>query len=64
MAYRLIGAILLFSAGVVVYAGVNQGWWAWLELEEGWTLSVSIGLMILAGVLLPRRRRGRRRSHG
>ena len=61
MAYRLIGAILLFSVGVVVYAGVYQGWWAWLELEEGWALGVSIGLMIIAGVLLPR---GRRRSRG
>ena len=61
MEYRQIVAILLFIAGVVVYAGVSQGWWDWLGLEEGRALGVSLGLMILAGVLLPRRR-GRRRS--
>ena len=62
MEYRQIVAILLFIVGVVVYAGGFQGWWDWLDLEEGRALGVSIGLMILAGILLPRRRRGRRQS--
>ena len=62
--YRLIGAILLFSVGVVVFAGVNQGWWAWLGVAEVWALGVGIGLMILAGDLLRRGRRRSRRSRG
>lgn len=30
MESRLIGAIPLFIAGVVVFAGGFQGWWDWL----------------------------------
>ena len=48
MEYRLMGAVLLFViGGLVAFAG---GWWV-----------VGIGLMIVAGVLLPGGRRGRRR---
>ena len=60
---RKIVGILLFIAGVVVYAGVIRGWWDWLDLEEIWSLGVSAGLMILGGwlALLRRGRRGSRR---
>ena len=53
-AYRLMGAVLLLGAGVLV--AFARGWWV-----------VGIGLMIVAGVLLPggrRSRRRRRRSRG
>ena len=43
-----MGAVLLLGAGVLV--AFARGWWV-----------VGIGLMIVAGVLLPGGRRGRRR---
>ena len=46
--YRVIGAVLLFVIGAL--AAFGGGWWG-----------VGIGLMIVAGVVLPRPRRGRRR---
>ena len=45
---RLMGAVLLLGAGVLV--AFARGWWV-----------VGIGLMIVAGVLLSGGRRGRRR---
>ena len=48
MDYRLMGAVLLLGAGVLV--AFARGWWV-----------VGIGLMIVAGVLLSGGRRGRRR---
>ena len=49
MDYRLMGAVLLLGAGVLV--AFARGWWV-----------VGIGLMIVAGVLLSGGRRWRRRS--
>ena len=58
---RKIVGILLFIAGVVVYAGVIRGWWDWSDLEEIWAfLGVGIGLMILVGLLAARLLGGRR----
>ena len=51
MDYRLMGAVLLLGAGVLV--AFARGWWV-----------VGIGLMILATVVLPGGRRRRRRSRG
>ena len=48
MEYRVIGAVLLFVIGAL--AAFGGGWWG-----------VGLGLMIVAGVLLPGGRRGRRR---
>ena len=48
MEYRLMGAVLLFVIGGLVAFG--GGWWG-----------VGLGLMIVAGVVLPGGRRGRRR---
>ena len=61
---RVIGAIPLFIAGGLVFAGVWQGWWDWLGVAEVWPLGVGIGLMILGGDLLRRGRRRSRRSRG
>ena len=48
MEYRVIGAVLLLVIGAL--AAFGGGWWG-----------VGLGLMIVAGVLLPGGRRGRRR---
>ena len=57
MKYRQIVAIPLFI--VVVYAGVNQGWWDRLGWDVSGVLAVGIGLMVVAVVALSRPRRGR-----
>ena len=64
MEYRVIGAIPLFIAGGLVFAGVWQGWWDWWGVAEVWPLGVGLGLMILGGDLLRRGRRRSRRSRG